>query len=501
MAVALRPLFRATLGYEAASTGRRLASWRATQEGVNSLIFGSGDILRSRSRDIVRKNAWAGNAVAKWASNAVGSGIKPQSKHPDPEIKRQIQDLWNRWVDEADAAGLTDFYGLQRLACQSMIEGGEVLARLRPRLAQDGLSVPLQVQLLEAEHLPLYKNQQLDSGNWVRAGVEFNQIGQRVAYWIHKNHPGDRLIFQSELDITRVPADSVVHMFLPIRPGQLRGEPWLTRALVKLYNLDQWDDATLERQKQAAMFVGFVTENNPEDPVIPGASSTVNSNTSAPAGTEFAPLEPGTLQKLLPGESITFPDLPSTGDYGPFNEMQLRWVAAALYMMYEQLTGDLSRLNYSSIRAGLLEFRRMCEQVQDHVLAFQFCRPIWNAWMDQAVLSGALTLPGYTKDPRSYQAVEWRMPKWQWVDPLKDSQAEREAIRAGLKSLPAAVNEQGYDFEQVMEEIAAGNKVIDELGLILDSDPRKTAVRGAVPVSPGGGGDQSEGSAAQGENQ
>jgi capsid protein len=92
------------------------------------------------------------------------------------------------------------------------------------------------------------------------------------------------------------------------------------------------------------------------------------------------------------------------------------------------------------------------------------------------------------------------MPKWQWVDPLKDSQAEREAIRAGLKSLPAAVNEQGYDFEQVMEEIAAGNKLIDELGLILDSDPRKTAVRGAAPVSKGDD-DQSEEGAAQGEQQ
>jgi lambda family phage portal protein len=155
--------------------------------------------------------------------------------------------------------------------------------------------------------------------------------------------------------------------------------------------------------------------------------------------------------------------------------MQFRAVAAAMGVTYEQLTGDLTQVNYSSIRAGLLEFRRRVEALQHGVIVHQMCRPIWNAWMDQAVLEGSLALPGYATDAkvrRDYQACKWIPQGWQWVDPLKEADAMKAAIRCGLMSRSEAISANGYDAEDVDREIAADNARADGLGLVLDSDPR-----------------------------
>ncbi len=193
------------------------------------------------------------------------------------------------------------------------------------------------------------------------------------------------------------------------------------------------------------------------------------------AGVAIAGLEPGTLQILEPGEDIRFSAPADVGNaYSDFMRQQFRAVAAAMGITYEMLTGDLSQVNYSSIRAGLLEFRRRCEAIQHGVIVHQLCRPIWRAWMDQAVLDGSLSLPGYAQQRRRiYQAAKWIPQGWQWVDPKKEFDAVLTAIRAGLLSRSEAISSFGYDAEDIDREIAADNQRADELGLIFDSDPRQ----------------------------
>lgn len=455
------PGTRAAADYEAAAMTRRTTGWSPVASDVNTLVFRNADTLRSRSRDMVRRNPWATNALDAFVGNCIGTGIKPQPLHTDAELRERIQVLWLRWTDEADATGLTDFYGLQALACRSVMEAGECFIRLRPRLPKDGLSVPLQLQLLEAEHLPTSETRKLENGNYIRAGIEFNGIGKRVAYHLYREHPGDALNPMASTELVRVPAESVLHLFRPIRPGQLRGQPWLTQVLIKLYELDQYDDAELVRKKTAAMFAGFVTKNAPEDVLVgEGAADTT--------GVALAGLEPGTLQVLLPGEDVKFSNPADVGaSYETFMRVQLRSIAAGMGITYEQLTGDLTGVNYSSIRAGLLEFRRRCEQFQHQVIVFQMCRPIWRAWIDAAVLAGALPA-----GDRNYD-VKWIPPGFAWVDPLKDIKAQIMAVRAGFKSRAEVVSEQGYDAEEIDREIAADNARADLLGLEYDSDPRK----------------------------
>ena len=457
----MMPRRRAAADYEAAAATRRTTGWLPTTSDINTLVFRNLDTLRARSRDMVRRNPWAANALDAFVANAIGTGIKPQSLHPDARLKEWIQELWLRWTDEADASNLTDFYGLQALACRAVMEAGECLIRLRPRLPRDGLTVPLQLQLLEAEHLPAGETRRLANGNYLRAGIEFDQIGRRVAYWLYREHPFDALNPMASTELVRVPADSVLHLFRPIRPGQLRGQPWLTQVLVKLYELDQYDDAELVRKKTAAMFAGFVLKNAPEDQVL-GETATDQS------GTTLAGLEPGTLQVLLPGEDIKFSTPADVGaSYETFMRVQLRSIAAGMGITYEQLTGDLTSVNYSSIRAGLLEFRRRCEQFQHQVIVYQFCRPVWQRWIEAALLGGALPKQG---DVALYYDAKWIPQGFDWVDPLKDIKAQVMAVRAGFKSRAEVVSEQGYDAEAIDREIAADNARARALGLSYDTD-------------------------------
>ncbi len=387
----LRALFGAPPVHEAAGRGRRALAWMPGNPGAMAALLATNADLRTKSRDLVRRNAWAQAGIEAFVANAVGTGIKPQSLCPDERFKTAVQALWRDWTEEADAAGQTDFYGLQALACRALLEGGECLIRLRPRRAEDGLTVPLQLQLLEPEHLPLNLNTELPSGNVVRAGIEFDALGRRVAYHLYRAHPEDGRLApmsgQGGLETVRIPAAEVIHLYRVLRPGQIRGEPWLSRALVKLNELDQYDDAELVRKKTAAMFAGFVTRQSPEDSLLGEGAADAD-------GVALAGLEPGTLQLLAPGEDIKFSDPADVGgSYGEFLRTQFRAVAAAIGVTYEQLTGDLTGVNYSSIRAGLLEFRRRCEMVQHSVLVHQLCRPVWAAWLRQAVLAGALEAP------------------------------------------------------------------------------------------------------------
>ncbi len=483
----IRSLFGQPPLHEGAGRGRRSLAWMPGNPGAVAALSATSSELRIKSRDLVRRNAWAQSGIEAFVANAVGTGIKPQSLASDERFKTEVQALWRDWTAEADAAGQTDFYGLQALACRAMLEGGECFIRLRPRRPEDGLVVPLQLQLLEAEHLPINLNTELPPtagasgpGNVVRSGIEFDNLGRRVAYHLYKSHPEDGRLApmsgQGGLETVRIDAKEIIHLYRVLRPGQIRGEPWLSRALVKLNELDQYDDAELVRKKTAAMFAGFVTRQNPEDNLMGEGAADAN-------GIALAGLEPGTLQILEPGEDIKFSDPADVGgSYSEFLRNQLRAVAAAIGVTYEQLTGDLTGVNYSSIRAGLLEFRRRCEMVQHSVLVHQMCRPVWAAWMKQAVLAGALDAPGFARGGaakrRQYLQVKWIPQGWQWVDPEKEFKAMLLAIRAGLMSRSEAISAFGYDAEDVDREIAADNQRADDLGLIFDSDPRRTSKDG-----------------------
>lgn len=449
---------KAQTPYDGAGSGKRLANWYPSSASINSILSGNLDTLRTRSHDIVRKNPYAANAIEAIVSNCIGTGIKPQSKARNADFRKQIQELWLQWTDESDATGTCDFYGLQSLVLRSVIECGECFVRIK--IDKKNSTVPLKLQVLEAEHLDSSKDYPLANGNVIKSGIEFDKTGKRVAYYLFKEHPGDtcggHTYASYNGDSIRIPAQEILHIYKVLRPGQIRGEPWLSNVLLKLHELDQYEDAELVRKKTAAMFAGFVTRIDPDSEIFPEKE----------AGSDIYGLEPGTMQFLDPGEDIKFSSPADVGGtYEAFIKQQLRAISVGLGITYEQLTGDLSSVNYSSIRAGLLEFRRRCTALQHNLVVFQFCRPIWNKFIELAVLSDAIKVPN---DP-SFSFVKWIPQGFDWVDPLKEQNAQMNAVRCGFKSRAEVVSGLGYDVEEIDAEIKNDNERAKKMGLKFDT--------------------------------
>jgi len=462
---------------EGAMSQRRLRGWQPPLENINSLVASGGPRLLARSRELVVTNGYAANACEAFASNLVGDGIKPSSLIEDPALRDQVQRLWLAWTDEADADGLTDFYGLQAMVAREMFVAGECFVRLRPRRPEDGLLVPIQLQLLQSEMLPFEKTETAANGNRIRCGIEFDAIGRRQAYHFRRRHPGDSTdqgVFTSET--VRVPAGDVLHIYRPIDAGQIRGLPHVAPAMVRLFLLDQYDDAELDRKKTAAMFAGFITKTAPEEQLMGEIEATDDSGATVS-------LEPGTLQVLLPGEDVKFSSPADVGGgYEAFQYRTLLSVSASLGLPYHLVTGDVRQANYSSLRAELVEFRRRVEQLQHGVVAHQLCRPVWARWLETAVLSGALEIPDFARSPARYRPVNWIPPRWDWVDPLKDIQAQVLAMEAGIVSRRKVVQATGYDVEEIDRENATDAARVAALGLHYRTSPGETQGARATPT-------------------
>jgi lambda family phage portal protein len=454
-------------GYDGGGYRRRLKGWVPTQNTTNTILTASGTTLRARTRDVLRNNPHANAACESFVANLIGTGIKPSSLFTeDEELRDGIMRLWADWTDECDADGIADFYGMQTIVARGLFEAGEVFVRYRNRRVEDGFLVPLQLQLLESDMCPYWMNMQAANGNWIMNGIELDFLGRRAAYWFYPIHPGDMPIEQiGTMDPVRVPASEVLHIFKCTRPGQMRGVPLITPALIRLYFLDQYDDAELERKRIAAMFAGFVTSPAPEDVVpIDGLDETSDQD-----GIGLSGLEPGTLQTLLPGEDIKFSEPADVGGtYEAYQYRQQLAVFGSLGIPYSLCTSDLRRANYSSLRGSIVEYRRKLEQFQHNIFVYQMCTPIYRRWLDTAILSEALPIGSadYLLRQTEYQRCKWIPQRNDWVDPLKDRQAEKLAVDAGFKSRSDVIEAEGNDPVENDERIAADAEREEKLDLV-----------------------------------
>lgn len=412
-------------------------------------------LLRARVRDKVRNSPLASRAVDVMVSELIGTGIVPLPITTGSD-KTKLSDLWKRWEDNADFDGRTDIYGLQAMAVRAWQESGECFVRMIV-VPNDGTGiVPLRLQLLEADMVPLASGKAPGSGNEVMNGIEFNGQGQRVAYWVFKKHPGDYPLTAGYLsdagtsfttdNMIRVPASEMIHLYEPTRPGQLRGVPKLSGILQSITQLTDFDEATLERQKAAASLTFFIRRPAPIDP----GTDPVTGEAIDPNLVQESTINPGSAYTLLPGEEIDTPDLPELGDsYDEFVKHHCQQIAAGAGIPYELLTGDYSGTNDRTVRVALGVFRRKMQQTQWGVVVHQLCRPVWSKLIQIAVINGLVHVV------LSKVQVRWNPQAWPYINPLQDVQTQEKAISAGLVSRTSTIMERGDDPDQVDAERAS----------------------------------------------
>lgn len=436
----------------------RWNDWRTPGTDADMAAAGARSMLRNRSRDLLRNDAHAKKGIEVLVAHGIGAGIKPRPTTQSEPFNELLTRRFAEWAEEeADIAGDQTYYAMQATAFRAMMGDGETLVRLIGAPKSRKLRIPLQLQLLEADHIDSSKDGPLNnSKGHLTQGVEFDAYGARVAYWLFPEHPGSGSIRRPES--IRVPAADIIHPYEQLRPGQVRGVSNFSAVIAGLRDVGDYNGAELMKQKIAALF-GLIVKTDSASEV----GDTLTGKIEDGFGNIVEELYPGLIGYLRQDADVTTLQPPSTQNHESFVRSQLRQVAAGLGITYAQLTGDLAQANYSATRAGMNEFWARMDQLRALTYIPKMCGRVWRRWVDTAYTAGVLTVP--------VASTAWTVPARPIVNPTEHASARRSALRDGVATLEMEIGKEGNDYREVLRARAREKDLLDALGLILDSSP------------------------------
>jgi lambda family phage portal protein len=461
---ASRPVRRnvATRGYHtAAGTGRLNYGQRSVGVGPNAITSADLASLRERSRGADRNSGTFRKAKHAMVNALVGKGITPQSDTGDANLDAAVDALWRRFVPVADADDRGDAYWLQRQAVGAWVVSGEVFLRRRFRSMADGVPVPVEVQALESDMLPITDitpdGSRLSDGETVNQGIVFDASGKRVAYLMYRQHPSDLVgNFKALLntDTVRIPAADISHVFDADRPGQARGLPWGSCVLEDMVALDTFMYNEAVRQESQSAISAFITGADPE---VNQGIGTITQDTETLEWIDT--VDAGTNRHLAHGETIDFAVPQVTQGLAEYAKQALHKIAAGWGLSYAQLTGDLTSVNFSSGRMGHLDAAAMQGNLQTHLVIPHVCQPMWRWFIDGAIATGALPFraEGYP--------VIWTPPRTIPIDRKKEAEADILEIDNLLTAPGDIIRGRGQDPYAVWARAAADKAEMERLGL------------------------------------
>jgi lambda family phage portal protein len=463
--------------YDGARKAARTNSLASKPGSPNVALSSELARLTARAHDLVRNTPEGARTIEILSSLIVGTGVKVIFKTGNARLDKKLQRLWNRWCKIADIEGVLGLEGLQKLAIAGMFEGGDTLTRLvdvvPPRRGQVGYGLPaLRLQLLEGEQLDLSRDRISvgEGGNRVRFGIELDEWNRRLAFHV-TDGDSERLTLTDRS--RRIAAADVCHLYRPQRPGQLRGVTVFAPVmLASRDHADLIEALTVKARMEACFGLGVETPEAGKMTLMPN-----DPDRKAPDGKPIEEMNPGMILYLRPGEKLQ--SVSPTGGLAaePIILANLMRFAAGVNLAYDQVTGDLRKANYSSLKAGDRLVRRFVEQVQWLNLVPMLMDRIVDRWLDRAILGGLIA------DRREGYAYDYVMPAREPIDPKKDLEADILAVRSGRMSPQEFISEWGRDWREVLDDTTAFLKELDARGIVLDIDPRRTTQTGAAQTA------------------
>lgn len=451
--------------YEAAQADSRFRSGTSIPSGTsaNVEVSAGAKTIAEQARDAVRNDAFARRIVDLWAANAVGTGITCVW-----EDKRHA-DVWKAWAETraCDEEGKKNLAGIEAAVVRALVQDGEVLVRFMRDMPTMANPLGLRLQVMEADHLDRMKSGQHE-GRAVLQGVEVTATGRPVAYWILPRHPGETWPLMPSIGLrtsVRVPADDVLHIYRQERPGQVRGVSWLAPVLPVLRDLKDYEAALLLKAKIEACLSAVVSDDNEQEQVTGGFVTDAN-------GIRIETFEPGMILYRKGAGEIEVINPSGGGSHINFARRSLERAAIGAGLTYDQVSGDLTGANYSSLKAGKIEFRALNGQVQWSLLLPQLCAPIAQEFHRMGAMAGlwSLTEGEFKHTP----------PSPEMIDPVKDTTALIAQMRAMLLSPQRAAAMMGWEYEDIVKEWAEAQEMMDAAGVVSDADPRRVAKSGSA---------------------
>lgn len=435
-------------GYTGARNNRRATqTWNVASGSADNVSLEDLPVLRDRSRDLLRNAPLAIGAVNTVITNVIGTGLKPQS-HIDREILRpylktdeameawesKAERIFKMWAEsrDCDLTRCQTFEEMQSLVMRSCLESGDVFV-LRKYKERAGNPFGTTLQVVEADRVD---GPSVGNDNII-AGVEIDADGAPVAYHIANRHPDDN--DKGALSYARVPAfdecnhRQVLHVFTRTRPSLTRGIPYLAPVIESLKQLDRYTEAEIMAAVISSMFTIFVKTESEEGlaPMSPLGED------KSPARPRDYKIAPGAILDLQPNEDIQIADPKRPNQaFDGFVQSILRQIGVALEIPFEILIKHFTA-SYSAAQAALVEAWKTFS-TRRKWLAAQFCQPVWEMVITEAVAKGILDAPGFFSDPfvrAAYLGTEWVGPPRGQIDQLKEIRAAAYRVNIGVSTL------------------------------------------------------------------
>lgn len=466
-----KQLRMAKRAYNAAKIDNLTLGWGTTITSADAEIRYSLKQLRARSRNLSQNDPYFKHFLRLCYTNVIGNnGIRLQARSIkqvktdgsvifDDRANSIIEESWREWGKKkfCTVTGRYSWLDVQKLFIETVARDGEVLIR-KIKGYQNPFGFTL--QLIEADHLDEEYNQNLSNGNYIRMGIEFNSLAHPLAYHILNIHPGDSTFAtQQGKEYIRIPAEEIIHAYVPERISQSRGVPWGASSMTRSNMLNGYQEAELVAARTGASKMGFFISPDGEGyngQDHDGDSDNYDLITEA---------DPGTFEQLPAGVDFKefSPDHPSTA-FEPFIRSILRGMASGLGISYNTMANDLQGVNFSSLRQGNLIERDLWKMVQQWVIE-NLHEEIFSDWLLMSITTEKLGLP--LSKFEKFNRPQWRPRGWMWVDPTKEITANSQAIDTGLKSAQDCASEQGMDIEDIYQQLASEQNLREKYGIVL----------------------------------
>ena len=472
------------IGFVSPSWGYKRLAWRGSMRGFydsgNSDRLNSGwvpvngtaeqtdnpqrDVIRARARDLERNSDIAEGIIGPLERNIVGIGIKVQAKitkssgEEDEELNQQIEDLWEEWCKprNCDVTGQQSFQEMQAMAIRRLqVDGGIIFIKTYTNAGP----IPFSLQSREVDDLDISMNVlPNNSSNRIVSGIEMDAYNKPIAYWLKKYTPDGFWTGKSE----RVEAKRVIFLWRKTRPTQIREISPFAKTLPRVRDVNEFVEAVSVKERILACLSVFITKQTPTSTLGRGINGT---KTDKDSGYQQRTISPGMIQELLPGESVTAvtPSGQATSARD-FISTQQRLAGSGQGLSYEAVSRDMSQVNYSSARQGLLEDQRTYGILQKFLID-HFCYEVYTEFIISAVLSKQLIISDFWQNKYRYLKHTWIAPGWSWIDPLKEVNANKIALQTGQATLEQICAEQGHDWKEVLRQRAKETKLAQELGI------------------------------------
>jgi lambda family phage portal protein len=437
---------------------------RPPNVGPNQTIQ-SAPIFLGMARKLYRDDAKVRKGLRSIAGKVVGKGPLPCPRFPE------LQEIIRAWLPQADARGRDSWAGLLKRIYLTERVDGELVIRLRRRFMSDGLVLPLQLQLLETDHLPVTWTWPIGAKgpNRIVQAIELDALDRPAAYWLYRIHPHDWVMQATDpqnasqaMIPERIPASEILHFANPLRASSLRADSTIIPMLVTAHNLNSWDQAEQARKLVGALFAGYIKR-------LPGEQGgNVIGEEEDPDAVDRAikqlVLEPGILAELPAGMDIEWSNPPDTGQsFEPYTRWKHMYLASCCDVSYEDFTGDWRGANDRTWRASEVQTRTFVDGERDRIER-QVLQPLYRALVKLAIEMGLWAPPPGTP-PHHIFDCRWTWPGSKNPNEYQEWNAFALAVQNGFMSRDEAIEATGGDPVEVDRRNAEGLTRAKKFGL------------------------------------